>query len=527
MRGLKLYLLILSLIFNFLLVLPGISSANIRSSETLRGQKGLFRLLSADVNETGSYHFRTSVEFAQQDELLKDASNSTVQSKRATVAFGYAFLPELLISGHAGFNVGTRRPQPASGGSSSGSETIDLVKYGFAVTGTYDVGRYFHLPLNRFTTGLSLWTNFSKVTRFFKAVDIVPTLIATADFTDSKVVPFRGHFNVGFRPANGARYFNDDSAVRDFDRYVTETINSYAITSAIGAEFPMFTINPSLEAHIEKVADASFSRAPKWITAGLKGKPFPQKNVELFAAVDVGLSSFKATPSNPPKPEVGPVPLWNIMIGFGIAQFGKKSNEIAVDQIEYERTKNALENRERTLAAVQHDLEYNTVQGTVVDAANKQALAGVSISFPDNADLKSSKTDNEGKFVRYFKNMSGARMLFSKEGYESSSKFLALKPGERVNVDIELKKSTGEALADFVGTITNEAGKGITATVTLTDLKTNESTVATADANGQVQIKVKEGSYRIEIKAPGLKSTTDQIQFLRGKTVLRFYSLAP
>lgn len=524
MRCMKLYLLVFTIFLTFFTIQT--ASANIRSSETLRGEKGLFRLMSADINEAAAYHFRTSIEFSQQDELIKDTSNSNVQSKKGGVAFGYSILPEVLLSGYIGYVIDTRRPQAGSPGAAQGSEQIDLVRYGFAATGTYDVGKFFSLPQNRFTAGFSLWTNLSKITRFFKALDIQPTLIASADFTDNQAFPFRTHFNLGFRPANGGRYFNSDSQVTDFSRYATDTINSPAFTTAVGVEFPMPLINPSLEMHMQKVMDASFGRAPKWMTIGAKGKPFPQKNVELFAAIDVGLTSFKGTPIPPPKPEVGPVPLWNIVLGFGVAQFGKRAGEIGVDQLEFEQTKARLEDRERTMAALQKDLEFNTIQGSVVDASTKKPMENVSISFPDAHDLKASKTDANGKFIRYFRNLGGARVVFSKEGYESSSKFLSLKPGEKVTTDIELKKSTNEVLADFIATITNATGSGIAATVTLTDVQSNQSTVAVADGNGQVQVKLKEGSYRMEIKASGYKSLNERIDFQRGKTIIRSYTMS-
>lgn len=514
------------------IVFPFLVSANLRSSETIRGQKGLFRLLSADINETAAYHFRTSIEYAQQEDLLKDIQNSTVRSTRATIAFGYALLPEILLNVHSGYNISSRKPDPAAGGSGSGTETYDLVKTGAAVTGTYDVGlRYFKLAPYRFTAGFSLWTDFSKITRFFKAVNIVPTLIASTDWSDHPVVPFRAHFNIGFRLANGARYFDDNSTVSDFERYATETINSYALTTGIGVEFPTYIVNPSLELHMEKVADASLSRSPKWATVGIKGKPFPQKNVEVFGAIDVGLSSFRATATPSvgqiSKPDVGPVPLWNVVLGFAIAQFGRKSGEVGVDQIEYDSVKERLEENEKVIAGLRKDIEFNTVQGQVIDAGTKSPLEGVTLSFPDASDLKSATTDRDGKFVRYFKTLPGARLLFSKDGYEASSKFISLKPGERVIVDIEMKKSTTELLAEFVATITSSENKGVSATATLTNTATGETTTAVADASGQVSLKVREGSYKLEIKADGLKTIDENIDFARGKTVLRFYTMLP
>ena len=501
------------------------ASANIRSSETIRAQKGLFRLMSADINEASAYHFRTSLEYFQQKDLLKDIDDSTIKDTKATLGFGYSLTPHIHLNAHGGFNIASSTPSPAST-TATGGQSIDLIKAGAGVVGTYDIGEYlWNLPANRFTGGFSLWVDFSKITRFFAGPNIIPTFILSGDFVDNPVVPYRVHLNTGFRMANGARYYGKSSAVTDFDRFVTETINSPAVTVGTGVEFPFFTVTPSLELHMEKVMNTSFSNTPKWLTAGLKGKPFPQKNVEVFSAVDVGLSSFKATPLGQ-KPDSSPVPLWNVVVGFGIAQFGKRAGEVGVDQLEYDSVRNALTSKEKTLAQLQKDLEYNTLQGQVVDADTKKPISGVLISFPESTELKSSGTDDSGRFVRYFRTLPGARLLFSKDGYESSSKFVALKPGERLNVDIELKKSSGVSLAEFIATITDENGQGIETTITFTNLKTTETTVIRSDSNmGQVNMKIAEGSYRIEIKSTGFKTATDTIEFKKGKTVLRSYLL--
>jgi hypothetical protein len=114
------------------------------------------------------------------------------------------------------------------------------------------------------------------------------------------------------------------------------------------------------------------------------------------------------------------------------------------------------------------------------------------------------------------------------EGYDSSSKFLSLKPGERVTSDIELKRaSPGQQLTDFVATITNDAGAGVVSTVTLKNVQTQESTVGSSDNLGQIVLKVAEGSYELEISARGMNPIKETIEFQKGKTVLRSYVLIP
>lgn len=503
------------------------------ASETLSGRKGVFRLLSADVNETSDYHFRTSIEYFQQKGLLEDVRNSKIHRTKATIGIGYAVTENIHLSLSGGFNMASSTPQTATGSSTTGSQSIDLIKTAFAATGSYDVGQKFlGLGSKRFMSAFSLWIDFSKPSRFIKGINIIPTLALTSDWSDLAPVPVRVHANTGFRFKNSGRYYNSSDTIQDFDRFVTETINSYAITGALGVELPFEYITPSVEFHIEKLGSLGFAQTPKWVTPGVKTKPLPQKNIEIFAAVDVGLSNFTPTTSTAVKPEAGPVPLWNAVVGFGISQFGRREGEIGVDRSEFENLQKTLRERETTLAshnetftALRRDLEYNTVEGRVLDAQTKQPIPDVIISFPENPEFRPSKTNKEGKFVRYFRSMPGARMLFSIDGFESSSKFLALKPGERVNTDVELRRDTGLAVADFIALLSDENGQAIEGSVTLTPTAGGEAISATSDATGQVNLKVTQGTYDVTISSKGSQSVKDQVTFERGKTVLRSYSL--
>ena len=494
------------------------------SSQTLSARKGLIRLLSADINETSAYHFVTSVQYFRDEDLLEDADQSLIRGSEATLAFGYALTPHIHLSAHGGFEQVVRTPKQTDLILNPGSESIDLVRGGAAVTGTYDVGHFLKLPENRLTGGLSIWINLEKTLRILKAPDVRPTLIFTGDFTDFKLFPWRTHLNLGYRFKNDKRYFESTSVVTDLDRFATDTTTSSAFVAAWGMELPFGPITPSVEFHLHQMLDTSFMRSPKWVTLGVKGKPFPQKNIELLAAADIGITSFEATSSG--TPIVGPVPLWNAVVGFQISQFGRRAGEVGVNRKEYEAVRQSLAERETVLADLRRDLEFNTIQGLIIDAETKKPMEGVEISVPESPDFRPSKTDEAGRFIRYLKGILGARLVFKKDGFETSSKFVGLKPGERFTVDVEMKRATGENLADFVATITDETGNPLVAQVTLTNTVTNEVVVGSSDVSGQLSMKIPEGQYSIEVSLQNFGSKTDQAEFIRGKTVLKTFTLS-
>jgi hypothetical protein len=498
---------------------------NERTSETLDARKGLYRLLAAEMLDKGAYHFRTSMEFFEQNELLKDTDLSKVRDTKATLAFGYALTPYLLLSAEGGFNIASRTPKTAAGATSAGSDAINLTRGALAATGYFDMSPWFRWNPHRLVAGFSLWIDFSRITRFIDSPNIIPTAMFTADFTDNATAPFRIHLNAGFRPANGKRFYDDATIPKDYDRFVTDTINSWAWTTGLGLEFPLTYVNPSAELHMVKTANTGFGETPKWVTVGLKGKPFPTKNIELFGGADIGISSFKATPTGI-KPDAPVVPLWNAFIGFAVSQFGLREGETTVSEAAYNKLKSTLNDQDVVLQGLKRDLEYNVIQGRVVDATTKQPLVGVSFTFPENPDLKGFRSDSEGRFVHYYKNLTGSRLVVAMEGYDASSKFLSLKPGERVTVDIELKKANpNNNLADFVANITNEAGLGLVANVRLTNTQTGQAVIGTTDSSGQISFKVMEGSYRLDIVAANMRPLNEMVVFEKGKTVLRSYML--
>lgn len=514
------FLVVFGLIFSF----STQSEAEGRSSETLDGRRGQFRLLSADTNEEGDYHFRTSFEYFQKDDLLDD--NTKVEATRATLGFGYAITPNIHVSASGGADITDKEEN-------NFTQTFIVPRFSAAATGTYDVGRFVGLPENRWFAGASLWVDFSRISRFFKGVNVIPTLMTTGNWSEQEI-PVRAHFNLSFIPKNDGRYFDSDEApndpndigVTDADRLATRTINSFAIAPAIGVELPFEDINPSVEAHLQYVKDAGFSRSPKWVTVGVKGRPFPQKNIEIFGGVDLGLSTYKNTTQARPneKPDVYAVPLWNAVLGFGISQFGKRAGEVGVDEREYLRTRAALNDSNETLAKLKSELQYNTIRGKVIDAETNRPIPGVEIDFPDQSGLKSSSTDRNGEFVRYFSEFRG-RIQFSKDGYNPSSKFLNMKPGESVTTNVELEKGTGGNFGDLAITVSDESGQGVAAAVRVINLRTNESSTGQTDSSGKLNLKLEEGAYRIEIRASGYRGQRDRFEIEAGKAVLRTYTV--
>jgi hypothetical protein len=119
-------------------------------------------------------------------------------------------------------------------------------------------------------------------------------------------------------------------------------------------------------------------------------------------------------------------------------------------------------------------------------------------------------------------------MVFSKEGYEPSSKFLTLKPGEKISVDIELKRELpGQDLSEFIATLFNQSGEPLAATVKLTKSSGDSVVSGQSDLNGQLYMKIPVGDYKLTIQAEGFNEMTEALSFQKGRAILRSYTLTP
>lgn len=490
-------------------------------TETLDARKGLIHLLAGDPFEAGDYHVRTSFQYFLDEDLL-DGGNE-VEATSAKLGFGYSLFEYIRLSASGGVDV-------ALLDIGAQSQSISLIRFDLAATAADDLGQRFGLKSKRLMGAASLQLDLTKPTRFFDGIGGTFTLALTSDWTDQQI-PVRVHGNLGVRPKSGSRYFDRNAldvtnnlAVDDFDYFAVKAIENIGIRAGLGFEFPLEYVTPSLEYNIEYLNDAGFSESPQQVTVGLKGHPFPQKNIDLFAAVDIGLSSYTNAAVNA-RPEAYAVPLWNAILGFGITQFGKRAGEIGIDARQYQKTVDELRAQNELLAALKKDLAYNSLTGRVIDSETKRPISGVSISFPESPELSASSTDKEGQFRRFFPHLKGTRVLFSRDGYQPSSKFYALKPGESVQADIELQKGDATQLATLVMNITDEDGLAVAGARVIARQSGQDPAEVQADSSGRLRLNLNPGSYVVEIRAPGYQLTRERIQLEPGKALLRTLSL--
>ncbi len=512
------------IVFGLSLVLLVPKAFAAAASETLYSEPGVFRIISAETLQKESYHIKASFEYTKQDGLLKDADESEILNSNARVGAGFALFEWLHFSGYAALKLVKRTPQGTTTGS---ADIADLPNGGLGVTASYDLGaKSLGLLPKKLIIGGSLAFDIAEAKRIFKNPNIIPTFIMSSDFSDSTAFPFKAHLNLRYRMANSSRYFKTTEGINDFDRYATGTFDSQSVQGGLAFEFPYNRVNPVLEAHVIKSFESDFSKTPKWITLGIKGNPFPTQNVEFFGGLDIGLSKYKATAVGSTA-DVPATPSWNALLGFTVKQFGVKETQVVVERNEYDGMKKDISDQKNLIAGLNFDLEYNTVQGRVIDAETKRPLERVAISFPELARLKTTQTTSDGRFIRYFKDLSGARMVFSADGYESSSKFLSLRPGERLNMDVELiKAQVGREVSEFAATVTDESGQPLTATIILTRVDTGAAVTGLCDRNGSVSLKVAPGQYRLDVQAEGFQTRTDMLTFEVNKAVVRSVTLS-
>ncbi len=296
------------------------------------GQKGLFRVTSAEVPKTGEVALSVHDEFFSQKNLL--TSDSKLLKNSVRMAVGYTPLKFLEVS--LGTNVESN--QLDSNGKSTLAQTsgdLDL-----NVKGSYDG----FLP--ELTVGgrarVIFYTTFDKIGYELGATSYGIDLLGTYDFTKwASSWPLKATLNIGYLIDNTEALLSDtpDSKPLKSDppvaHYASDIRGDNVINIGLGFEVPLpeYYITPLLEftvryantysvykesgnSNFDKV---SFSQNPLILTPGIRVNP-PVEGLNVDLGVDIGLSGkIKEDQGGGVTENVSVTPQWTALIAVSYA----------------------------------------------------------------------------------------------------------------------------------------------------------------------------------------------------------------
>lgn len=516
--------LTISLLF---ITLPYLAFAAAEKATNLQGGYGLFRMKRASEFVPFDYHIVNSVEYTAQTNPFHDTDGSEdMERTQGAVAFGFAPYEFLNTNAYLSFSYSSLKPSAGGGTFSS-----PIMKSGVSVAATRDASRFIiGLEKELLTMGLNLSVEFSKLTRFFTDPIVNPALILSSDLRPLDL-PLRGHLNLEFRMKNEARYFSSSTlkaGLSNFDRFSAHATATHALGTNLGLEVPLKNVVPSAEWECEWL-DRSFSDNPNIVTVGAKFTPFSFKNIVFFSAFDIGLNSHHDNDiTDAAGGDVPAVPLWNVIAGLTIQSFARKKGHLTIPEDEFASLQKKIELQNNALEKIQRDIKFNRIYGTVKDAETKAPLQEVRIQFPNNSKFAEIATDRDGQFLHYYAGFDRNMLVFSKAGYAETKKFVALKPGEGIELEIELAKATAREEEGIISlTISDSRNKAVSALVTITRLSDREEKGYETSQSGELLKPLKAGQYRIHISAPGYKPETLTIEIAPKEKLIKQVTLTP
>lgn len=514
LRGFFLYLLSgVSFVFSFS---PPLYSSTDQALN-VRGNYGLFRMMVVPAIEMGDYQLVQSVEYVTQGDLFGDPSsaNPEVDSLKGTFACALSPLRFVNVGGFFEFSNTdyTLSRVPGLRGQTTSSPVF---KTGFHVTGFLDAEWTKRERL--LALGLDLMFELSQVERVFSNPIVDPTLIVSNDWR-SVGIPIRSHLNLGFRWKNRERYFGQ-KAPDSLDRFAVHARDNYALVAAVGIEVPIHSdVIPHLEYSYEKIDGAVFAANPNVLTIGVRATPFLLKNLVLFGGVDWGVvreftAGYPATP------------LWNVVVGVNLQRFGERRNAREISENEYSALTDRVQAQRKQMQKITHDLNLSSFTGVVSDSNTGGTLEGVKIGFPNSDQLEELTTTKEGRFFRYYSDFGEQQVLFTKTGYDEAKRFVNLKPGEKIDLQVQLRPRTGQVEEGELEVIVVSAeNRPLKALVVIKNVVSGEAEQVETPGDGRLLKRLKTGKYRLEIKSSGYASIQREVVVEAGQKNIQMLHL--
>lgn len=467
-------------------------------STTRVGEVGTFRVVSGYTPWAKRFSLGTGLQYWQQDDFLAENFSHKQLETLGHVTISAADWLELVVAGITTAHI--YRDELLK------SDPVLVQSIGDLQLGSklgFEANEFFYLGgdiLVRFNTrqgGLG---------PAFPATSFGLRVLPTFDFTMLRdPVPLRFLINFGYTRDNTRAVLANGGGSQHLEYALGIPPDDDVFIGGLAVEVPQRYVSIILEYTTEQykdlngsarrngIAERVYNTSPQRLTPGLRF--FPVGGLVVDLSVDLGAGLLGMTPGIVPPQSLTDqreeiMPDWTANLG-----------------VTYNFT-----------PPPPPAPKEGRVRGVITDAKTGMPLSDVIVSFPGKV-VTDLITDQKGLYVSYGFPAGDLEVAAKKENYTPFKGRVTILAGKEVTYNIKLEPI--EQIGQFAGTVTDEKGKGLLASVSFEG--TNLPNVATDPLTGKFEVQLPPDIYTVKVVANGYTPQTKRIRVVnRRKTTVDF-----
>lgn len=474
-----------------------------RAGGNLLGHRGLLRVTDAATQPVGTISIGTNLQFYSAGDFLPGSVSGKADHSRMVNTFGLGWTPLRYLE--TAFAVHVISDDTTGGGPDELQVTVGnpelSIKGSYPLLPSLDIGA---LVAGRFLSGSGFFESGGATYQFeFAALGswkVFPTL------------PLNVHLNIGFVVDGSEHMFDDPSLLTPAQLYSAQLSSFNRLELRLGVQYVTKYVGPFLEASLEPFVGSDapgFADSPSRLSLGLQGWLGPRKDLQLLAAVDIGLAGISdgLAPNLPAGKYAFPIPAWNIAFRLSYR----------FDPFASTPSRTTAKSPATQPAAVPAPIRTAAVTGSVADEKTRKPIWNARIRI-DGSEVSSLAVDpQDGSFRSFELPVGRYTLVVSADGYKEAR--IPIEVTEQgAQTTALLTPEISERPGSIRGTITAaQGGQRIRkATVLIPEI----DRAITVDTDATFNVSLKPGQYEVLVSAPGYRTQRKTIRVLEATTVI-------
>jgi Carboxypeptidase regulatory-like domain len=472
----------------------------------LLGHRGTLRAAAAQNHKAGWVGIGTDFQYFTASGYL--AGNE--DHARMINSFSIAFAPLRFLEAAVAMHVTSDR-SATSGAAGAFSEDLMVavgdpeisLKGGVELGGGVSLGGLFDL---RFPSGAGFFESAFSSTSF---------LIALLASWSPGSLPLGVHLNFGFQFDGTENLFEDPAKLKPYQRYAAQVSSFHRLVTRLGVDYNTTYVGPFVELSLEPFIGGGapgFGDSPGMLSFGARAWPTKSKNLQLLAALDVGITGVAQGDDTgkglDPNKYAFVIPRWNLVLRLSyrfdayakpatrVATTGDGSGSVDEPKVEAPQT--------------------GAISGAVMDGKTNKPLwnARVSVAGQESSQLA---VDANGTFRTYQLPTGTQTIVATADGYGEAKVEVQVAPDGTAETTIKLMPKTSIVPGTIRGTIKAITGRSPRRSTIL--IPALDKTIKVGKS-GEFTVKLKAGEYKVVVSAKGFRTQTKKIRVQEGSTVI-------